>query len=406
MKYAKTAIILITVLMLLSFPLPSDQAAAKDRLKFGAAIQLSGAVAAPTEELQIRDWKLWVEQVNGRGGIFVPEHGKRLPVDLILYDDRSDPGTTVRMVEKLILEDKVDVILPPWGTAWHFAVAPLVNKYKYPMIGTSCASATLKMMAPNLPYFFVMEIYTARMAESLVELLQELGVKSAAVIFVSTLYGIDWWEASKPLLKKAGIDVVLLESYPLEVTDLSPLLKKIKSLNPDALLGYAYPGDSHLITEQSKVIDFNPKFFTVLVGAASPVFRDKFGADVVEGITGCGVWNPKVPYPGAREYFDAYVAKWGVEPDRWETYNYAALQIWEQVISKVGLDREKQRQMIASDTFPTMWGNIKFVDQYNIDSPGDIGQWQNGEFEAVAPRAKRLAAGVERVVYPKPPWPK
>jgi branched-chain amino acid transport system substrate-binding protein len=406
MRYYKILFTLALGITLLASPLAVWAGSAPAKLKFGAAIQLSGVVAAPAEELQLRDWKLWVEQTNAGGGIYVPEYRKRIPVELILYDDGSDPGKTVKLVEKLILQDKVDVLLPPWGTAWHYAIAPLVNQHKYPVIGTSCASAKLKSMSSKLPYFFVMEIYTGKMAESLVDLLQELGVKSAAVTYVSTSYGIDWWEASRPLLKNAGINVMLNKSYPLQVTDLSPLLKEIKAMKPDALLGYAYPGDSHLITEQSKVIDFNPKFFLALVGAASPTFRDKFGKGVVEGITGAGVWNPKVPMPGARKYFDAYLKKWGVEPDRWETYNYAMLQVWQQVIERVGLDREKQRKMIATGTFPTMWGNIKFVDQYNIDSAGDIGQWQNGEFESVAPKAKREAAGVKKVVYPKPRWQK
>jgi len=345
-----------------------------------------------------------VEQANARGGIYVPEYDKKIPVELVLYDDKSDPGTTVKMVEKLMVEDQVDVLLPPWGTAWHYAIAPLVNQYEYPLIGTSCASMELRDQWEDLPYFFVMEIETPKMAKSLVDLLVELGVETCAVPYVSTSYGIDWWNASEPLLEEAGIEILLVETYPLETTDLSPLLKEIKALNPDALLGFSYPGDSQLIVEQSKVIDFNPKFMTVLVGAASPVFRDKFGAEMLEGVAGSGVFNRDVPNPGAAEYFDAYTARWGVEPDRWETYNYAMLQVWEQVIAEVGLDREAQRDYIANNTFPTMWGYINFVDQYNVDSAGDIGQWQNGEFEVIAPKAKREAAGIE-VIYPKPEWP-
>lgn len=378
---------------------------APETLKFGAAIQLSGSVAAAADELQLRDWKLWVEQTNAKGGIYVPEYDKQLPVELILYDDKSDPGTTVKMVEKLMVEDKVDVLLPPWGTAWHYAIAPLVNQYQYPLIGTSCGSTALRASADELPYFFVVERQTTEMEKSLVEVLVEMGVETCAIAYVETQYGIDMWNAIVQPLQDAGIETLLVETYPLEVTDLSPLLKEIKALNPDALLGLSYPADSFLIVEQSKIIDFNPKFMLVAVGAASPVFRDKFGVDLIEGITGHGVWNAHVPYPGASEYFDAYTARWGVEPDRWETYNYAMLQIWEQVISTVGLDREKQREMIATEIFPTMWGNINFVDQYNIDSAGDIGQWQDGEFWPIAPKAKREAMGVQ-FVYPKPEWPK
>ena len=84
---------------------------------------------------QIPNYKMWVEEVNAKGGIYVKEYGKKLPVELIIYDDKSDVGTMVKLVEKLILQDKVDLLLPPWGTAMHFAIAPVATKYGYPVIG-------------------------------------------------------------------------------------------------------------------------------------------------------------------------------------------------------------------------------------------------------------------------------
>ena len=117
---------------------------------------------------------------------------------------------------------------------------------------------------------------------------------------------------------------------------------------------------------------------------------------------GAGAWNPKVPYPGAKDWYDRHVKKWNKEPEFWASaFAYASLQVLEQSIEKVGLDRKKVRDYIASNTFPTVIGPVRFEGGFNVQSPGEIGQWQKGQFEIVASKAKRTA----KPIYPKPPWP-
>jgi branched-chain amino acid transport system substrate-binding protein len=201
----------------------------------------------------------------------------------------------------------------------------------------------------------------------------------------------------------AGIDTVILKSYPLTVKDLSPLLKTIKAAKVDAMLAMSYPDDTFLITKQAKELGLNPKLFYLGVGVAFPVYKQMFGGpDAVEGIMGAGAWNPKLPYPGAKEYFDRHVKRWKNEPDRWgSAFAYASVQILERAIEEVGsLDRAKIRDVIATETFPTVIGPVKFVGGFNIQSPGEIGQWQKGEFEVVAAKEKRTA----NPVFPKPAW--
>jgi branched-chain amino acid transport system substrate-binding protein len=156
------------------------------------------------------------------------------------------------------------------------------------------------------------------------------------------------------------------------------------------------------MTEQMKAIGLNPKLFYVTVGSAYPVYRDKFGAKTVEGIMGSGVWNPKIS-PAAKEWFDRYTKRWGEEPDRWGTAGgYATGQILAQAIEKAGtLDPVKVRDVIASQTFDTVLCPVKFDDQFNINYPGHVGQWQNGEFLAID-KPNRQA----KPIFPKPPWPK
>lgn len=392
---------IIMLALVVVFPLSGQ--AAKDKIVIGTAISLSGPYAAGAGMTQLPNYKLWVEEVNAKGGIFVKELNKKLPLELKIYDDKSDLGTAVKLVEQLILKDKVDFILPPWGTAMNFAIAPVINKYKYPVIGPTISSEKLREIAHKVPYFFGILNMPREQAEALVEVLVEVGVKKVALIYVADAYGIEWTSKMAPDLGLKKIDIAVFQSYPLDTKDLSPLLKTIKAADVDAVLAMSYPGDTFLLTKQAKELGYNPKLFYLGVGVAFPVYKQMFGGpDVVEGIMGAGAWNPKVPYPGAKAWYDRHVKRWGTEPDFWASaFAYASLQILEQSIEKVGLDRKKVRDFIATQTFPTVIGPVKFDGGFNVQSPGEIGQWQKGQFEIVASKAKRTA----QPIYPKPPWP-
>jgi branched-chain amino acid transport system substrate-binding protein len=224
-----------------------------------------------------------------------------------------------------------------------------------------------------------------------------------ALIYVADAYGIEWTGVVAPALGMAGMDTVILKSYPLGVKDLSPLLKTIKAAKVDALLAMSYPDDTFLMTKQAKELGLNPKLFYLGVGVAFPVYKQMFGGPgVVEGIMGAGAWNPKLPYPGAKQYFERHLKRWNKEPDRWgSAFAYASVQILERAIETAGsLDRAKIRDIIAAETFPTVIGPVKFDGGFNVQSPGEIGQWQKGEFEVVAAKEKRTAAPI----FPKPAW--
>ena len=91
----------------------------------------------------------------------------------------------------------------------------------------------------------------------------------------------------------------------------------------------------------------------------------------------------------------------GREPDRWASpVTYASLQILQQAIEKVGLDRKAMRDYIAATEFKTIIGPIRFKGSENVSTPGTIGQWQKGEFEVVWPKDRATAMPV----FPKPAW--
>ena len=399
-KYIKMATCLILLILFFAFPF-TVYSETKGQILIGNPIALSGRNVAGATMTQTRGYDMWVEEVNAKGGIYVKKYNKKIPVKIIRYDDKSDIGTAVKLTEKLLLEDKVDFILPPWGTASHFALAPVVTKYKSPVVAITCSSVKLRELAPKTPYMFQTLNQPQEMGAALVEVCKELGIKTAAVIHHTDLHGIEFAGQVVPQAVAGGVDVLLYKSYPLGVKDLSPLLKEIKALNVDALLVFSYPPETFLITEQAKAIGLNPKLFYATVGVAYPSYRDKFGAKTVEGIMGAGVWNPKVS-PAAKEWFDRYTKRWGEEPDRWGTAGgYSTVQVLEQAIEKAGtLDPTKVRNVIASGvTFNTVLGPVKYVDQFNTYYPGHVGQWQNGEFLTVD-KTNRQAAPE----YPKPAW--
>ncbi len=401
MKYLKViaclSLLIVLILPCVGYP------QAKDKIRIGNPIALSGINVAGATMTQTRAYDMWVEDVNARGGIYVKEYDKKIPVEIIRYDDKSDIGTAVKLTEKLLLDDKVDFLFPPWGTASHFALAPIVTKYKTPVVAITCSSVKLRELALTTPYMFQTLNQPQEMGAALVEICKELGVKRAAVIHHTDLHGIEFASQVVPQAVASGVDVLLYKSYPLGVKDLSPLLKEIKALNVDALLAFSYPPETFLITEQMKAIGLNPKLFYATVGVAYPSYRDKFGAKTVEGIMGAGVWNPKVS-PAAKEWFDRYVKRWKEEPDRWGTAGgYSTCQVLVQAIEKAGtLDPTKVRDVIASGvTFETVLGPLKYVDQFNTYYPGQVGQWQKGEFLTVD-KTNRQA----KPIYPKPEWPK
>jgi branched-chain amino acid transport system substrate-binding protein len=376
---------------------------APDKIRIGCAIALSGPNSMGGITTQVNPYKLAVADINARGGIFVPKYNKRIPVDLILYDDRSDIETSIKMAEKLIVEEKVDFMLPPWGTASNFAIAPVATKYKHPMMGITVSSPKLDERLASTPYFFVVLGQPSRLVPSTVALMQEVGVKSVALIYVSDMFGLEHVDLVKEYVGKTNIKMSIQQSYPPETQDLSPLIKRIEAEKVDAVLNYGYPPHTFLINKQMPALGYNPKFFQNGVGTQFTAYRDAFGAAGVDGV--CGNWalTPKMPYPGAKEFFEGYKKMFNEEAAMGgEPAAYASLQILEQAIKKVGdLNREKIRDVIAKDTFDTIIGPMRFEKGVNVQWPGDIGQWQKGAYEVVMPKQFRTAAPI----YPKPNWP-
>ncbi|WP_341892385.1 amino acid ABC transporter substrate-binding protein [Variovorax sp. YR752] len=366
-------------------------------VRVGYAIARTGPWTTGAQVSQEPNYLLWAEQQNAAGGLNVK--GTKRPIELISSDDQSNIETCVRTYEKLMGSDKVDLVLPPWGSNANFAVAPLANRFGYPFLAPTALSRRLIEM--KLPYFFLMLQQPKPMMDALVDMLKANGAKSAAVIYVDDLFGLENYAALKVALAGSGISLVEDKSYPLGVKDLSPVLRSMKDKNPDAFIGLTYPPDTILASKQAKEVGFNPKFFYASVGTAFQLYRNVMQAGA-EGVLGMGSWNGKTS-PGAKAYFDAHVKKFGAakEPDRWASgAAWASLEVLTAAVAKVGLDRKAIRDFVAGNEHSTIIGKIKFAGSENVGTPGTVSQWQKGEFEVVWPKANATAP----LVASKPAW--
>ena len=375
---------------------------AKDKIIIGQAASLSGPLAPSHGFVSAPYYDFWVKVVNASGGIYVKEYGKKLPVELLIYDDKSDIGTMTRLLDKLILVDKVDFILPPWGTAMHFAAAPVANKHGYILIGGAAGAMKLKDFGANLPYYFQSLNFAETQVPVLVDILEELGVKKVAAISHDDLHGAENSEAAFPALAERGIEVVLKKSYPLGVKDLSPQLKQAVSLHADAFIGFSYPDEVMLVTGQAIALGMDFKVFGFTVGPAFTFYTEAFGP-AAEGVIGGGAWNEKTS-PKAKEFSMKFKEVMGTPMGNyWGALTwYSALQHFQHCIEKAGsLDQKKIRDIMAKERVDTALGPFWYDERrIFINHPGNWGQWQNGVFEVIDPGEKRTAAPVL-----KPAWP-
>src|SRR5262245_9322146 len=187
-------------------------------IRIGYTLSATGPYAVGAGITQAPNYALWADQVNAKGGLMVKGQGRR-PIEFVTADDRSEIETAVRFYEKLTTDDKVDLILPPWGTAMNFAVAPIANKQGYPMIGPTVSSNKLKEL--SFPYFYAIlqqpDACMGAFTAFLKDLKDQGKVSKVGVAYVSDLFGIEMHASLGHTLKDTGLTVVDTKTYPLGV---------------------------------------------------------------------------------------------------------------------------------------------------------------------------------------------
>ncbi len=357
---------------------------AAEPVKLGFSLAKTGLFAAGAPS-QLNAYELWREQVNARGGLDVA--GTKRMVEFVQYDDQSTPGNAVRIYEKLITDDKVNLLLAPWGTPFHFAIAPVLEKYKFPMVGNTAASVQLREIKPGYIWFPTSAI-PDKMAAEMAAMIKANGYKTAALISNVLPFAKEVKAATVPALQKAGIEVKVNEEYPPDIKDMTAMLIKVKAAAPDAVIVLSYPSDSVLYAKQAKELGIAAPFQFVAVGPTIDFYGKAVGP-AANGFVTMGHWSPaKADWKRAKPFYDAYVKKFNEKPDYLDTVlAYMSCEILEQAVAKAGLDREKLRQAISSMTFDTINGPVKFDGVQNAITPTAFLQIQGNELQLVWPQS-------------------
>ncbi|MCM5678629.1 amino acid ABC transporter substrate-binding protein [Schlegelella sp. S2-27] len=382
--------------------LAAGPAAAQDKVRIGWALSKTGPNAGGTATTQTPNYQLWVKEVNAAGGLKLGS--RRVPIEVVEYDDRSSSEEAVRAIERLITQDKVDFVLPPWGTALNLAVGPTFHKHGYPQLALTAVTDRAADLAKRWPNAFFFLGMGSQYAEGLMAQLETLRKQgrignTIAIVSVADGFGIDLSNAARKAVEKHGFKLVYDKTYPLGTQDMAPILSEVKALAPDVFVAFSYPPDTLTLTDQARIAGLNPKVFYTGVGTAFPVYKQRFGANA-DGVMGIG--GVHFDSPAIQDYFKRHQASEGREPDRWASaITYAGLQAFQQAIERVGkVDRAAVIAELKKGSFDTIVGPMK-LDTQLYSNLWLVGQWQDGEFHAIAPGDR---AGARKAVVPKPAW--
>jgi branched-chain amino acid transport system substrate-binding protein len=393
---------LASALALLALPSLADEAPKSVRI--GWAIAKTGPNAGGTAATVAPNYRLWVKEINDAGGLMLKAYGKRVPIEVVEYDDRSSSEEAVRATERLMTQDKVDFVLPPWGTANNLAVGPTYEKHKYPLLAVNSVTDKAPELVKRWRHAFFFLGTGASYAEQLLGFLDQAKKEGKignriAMVNIADGFGVELANAARKAAKQHGFELVYDKSYPIGTQDMTPILNEIKGKGADTFLAFSYPPDSMLITDQARVLGLNPKVMFTGVGTQFPMYKAKFGANT-EGIMAPGGVNFDSPL--IQDYFKRHKEVNGYEPDRFaSSIQYTALQVLQQAIERVGrLDRAAVTQEIRTGSFDTVIGPVK-LDNQMLTKLWYVGQWQGGEFYGVAPTSRE---GARPAIIPKPAW--
>jgi hypothetical protein len=213
-------------------------ASAQETVKIGVVGPKTGFMAAGAAVTHWPNFKLWAQEINDRGGLKL-KAGQR-KIETIEYDDRSQPAEAIKAVERLATQDKVDFIMPVYGTGWNLAVAPVFDKYGYPQVTQAAVTDQIDALIARYPRLFFVQGSTSSFARSAANIMKKLKDEGkignrVAIVNVADAFGIELANAGRPIFKDAGFNIVYDRSYPNTSQDFAPIIKAAKAENPDAL---------------------------------------------------------------------------------------------------------------------------------------------------------------------------
>ncbi len=388
------------IILLVSMVMLTAHAAmgAESGIRIGASLSMTGKYEQ-TGIYTKNGYELWADNVNARGGLL----GRQ--VELIIYDDQSDPKKAVELYEKLITADKVDLLMGPYSSRIVFAVAELTEKHNFPMVTAGASSEEIWNQGHR--YLFGTGPHNEQYYIGAFEMIKQKGFKTVGIIYADDLFPLSLAKAVTKLSKKNSTEIIFSESYPKGNQDFAPIISKVKATHPDVLFGATYLPDSVMVARELKAQNCLPKMVVLSVGPSSPDFVEQLGDDA-DYFMGESYWEPSVNTPGNKEFIENYRKKFGHEPEYHSAWGYTGCQVLEAAVKEAGsCDREKVREAlkkISDFNIAALLPGVYKVDEQGMQS-GHITmivQCLNKKREIIWPDQYKTA----EPVLPVPAWDK
>ena len=343
--------------------------ASKDFIVIGYTESKTGKFATESRE-QSQGLKLWAEDVNKNGGIYVKALGKKLKVKLISYDDESLKDRVQQLYTRLITEDKADFLISPYSSGLTASAAVVSEQYGKVLIATGAASDKIFKKGYELVY----QIYTpaSRYLKDAIDLLKEKhpDVKKIAIIYENSNFAKSVATAAKKYAEKKGLKVVVFESYDPGTSDFTTLINKIKEKGAQALIGGGHFTDGQAIAKQVNDVKLPLKMLCILVAPAIDKFKEIGKAALY--VSGPSQWEPKVDYSpktypekfygiSSKEFVEKYKKIYAKDPSYHAAGGYAAGLVLQKAIEDSGsLETSKVKNALDNMDIYTLFGHIKF----------------------------------------------
>ena len=367
-------------------------ALAADPVRLGVALSQSGNLADSAVHYQ-RGLELWRDQVNARGGLL----GR--PVELVMYDDRSDPATAARLYEKLITGDKVDLLISPWGSASTATASAVAEKHKRVFVNAGGASEAIHHR--GFKHVFQAAAPISAYVEGIGPLAGKHGLKTLAFVGRDYAAARDMAAVLEKRAAEGAYRIVSSEYFPAGTSDFSSNIAKARQADPDMWVSVGYPNEAIEMVRQFRASNYLPKLF-VHNGVSIDDFLKASGKDG-EYAVGISLYEPSLKTQGNAEFVKAFSDKYKMEPGYYSGFAFAGATVLEAAVKAAGsLDQDKIRSALTTLELDTVMGHHK-VDAKTggqIGVKGLLVQVRNGKREIIWPETLKTADAV----IPMPPW--
>jgi branched-subunit amino acid ABC-type transport system permease component/ABC-type branched-subunit amino acid transport system substrate-binding protein len=361
-------------------------------INIGIVTSLTGAEAR-FGQAQQRGYEMALDEINALGVL-----GKK--VELVYEDDTSRAEVAMAGTEALASDPSIVALSGAFSSSSTFPSTAVANRYKIPMLVPT--SVTDEITRQGYAWVFRVCAPANSYGLSMLEFLTHAAhAKTLAVVFENTQFGTSVAEATREHAPSFGVEIVAFEAYDQGSTDFTPMLTRVKSLNPDAVLMVSYLADATLLMRQAREIDFNPRVFTAGGSGFSLPDFIKGAAETAEYTISVTQWTPDAGWPGSRDWAERYRKRFQVEPGYHSVQAYVTLKILAEAIERAGTtDRTAIRNEIRNTNTDSIFGPIRFDEAGQNDHPVAITQVLGGRFVTVWPPS----VAVRQPVMPTPLW--